>query len=406
MGYQTEFYGAFRIFPKLDPGFACRLNLWFNCRHYQRAVKMAISEHAANDISDITLFGTPGKHNEFLMPSFRQAVDNLIYERINPVLAPHLMGTMGRDYIADNPFSTATLTEEEQIAYNSTPENIPSLWSNIIIVNDPDANCSYLGWDQVEKSYNMETWFRCVINLLQTLNYTVDGRVCAEGEDPDDIWYMEVNRPADLAKNLEDFMLSVDKAVYQNKFDEPDFFLENLLHRLTGQNTDAEVEKILTNEANNGNSLAQCLLDSLHDTRQTQLAQSIEEFVNGLNENTYCSSYGDRAAFLAQLLHQMAARNFDPRIENIINQEARNGNKYAAALLNYLKEPNQSETPFILRSGITAKPMYHKEFMDALKHSFDAAKRHFNADAIAAQVLNAPPIIALPNATAPDEMKT
>lgn len=37
MGYTTEFRGAFRITPKVDPILACRLNLWLGSRHYIRA---------------------------------------------------------------------------------------------------------------------------------------------------------------------------------------------------------------------------------------------------------------------------------------------------------------------------------------------------------------------------------
>lgn len=214
MGYQTEFFGAFCITPKLDPTFACRLNLWLNSRHYQRIIGVTIPEHAGDDINDITLFGTPGRHNEFYMPSFKQATANLIQEGINPVLAPHLMGTTYQDNLSDGLSSCPNLTVDCQLAYNSTPENIPSLWSNIILVNDPDQDCSYLGWNQTEKSYKMKTWFNSVIRLLQRLHYEVNGRICAYGEDPDDIWGMEISPQNDLII----FSEPSKEPLYQNEF--------------------------------------------------------------------------------------------------------------------------------------------------------------------------------------------
>ena len=84
MGYTTDFRGAFRITPKVDPILACRLNLWLGSRHYIRAFD-------AKNAEDTTLFGIPGEHGEFIMPSLRKAFEHTVRQGYNPLIAVHMI---------------------------------------------------------------------------------------------------------------------------------------------------------------------------------------------------------------------------------------------------------------------------------------------------------------------------
>lgn len=111
MGYTTEFRGAFRITPKVDAVLACRLNLWLNSRHFKRTFDVANAE-------DTALFGKPGDHGEFVMPSLRKAVQHTIQQGYNPLIAVHMIN-------ADDDFRA--LSDEEMCVYNEMPGDIPSL---------------------------------------------------------------------------------------------------------------------------------------------------------------------------------------------------------------------------------------------------------------------------------------
>ena len=174
MGYSTEFRGAFRITPKVDAVLACRLNLWLSSRHYMRTFDAANAE-------DTTLFGKPGDHGEFIMPSLRQAVQYTVQQGYNPLIAVHMIN-------ADD--DIRSLSDMEVRAYNDTPESIPSLWSHIVIVNSLKKDESFLVWNGAEKSHYLEEWIERVSGFLYRCGYLVEGCIAAQGEDTDDIWSM------------------------------------------------------------------------------------------------------------------------------------------------------------------------------------------------------------------------
>lgn len=174
MGYTTEFRGAFRITPKVDAVLACRLNLWLNSRHFKRTFDVANAE-------DTTLFGKPGDHGEFVMPSLRKAVQHTIQQGYNPLIAVHMIN-------ADDDFRA--LSDEEMRVYNEMPGDIPSLWSDILIINSTKEDESFLTWNGSEKSRHLDEWIKRVAGFLHQCGYQVEGCIAAQGEDAGDIWSM------------------------------------------------------------------------------------------------------------------------------------------------------------------------------------------------------------------------
>lgn len=230
MGYSTDFKGAFRITPKVDTALACRLNLWFNSRHFKRHPFMEAKGIEASD--DNLLFGKSSPNFMYFMPSLKQAVDNLIATGVNPTLAPHLLGNTIQDYRTENLFTHENITPELNEAYNTTPGNIPSLWSNLYIINDPDHDVSYLSWNQSEKSYSMAQWMMAIVNLLQMLNYHVDGIIEAQGEEQDDHWFMEVFDIHQLAQELDTFAYDTNTYEYKDQYDSREEGLQDMVNSL------------------------------------------------------------------------------------------------------------------------------------------------------------------------------
>lgn len=212
MGYSTFFTGAFKITPKVNPIMACRLNLWLKSRHFDRKKAMDCLMKTNIDYKDVTLFGFGGSNNELFIPSFSKSVNNSLNENINIIIAPHEIGsTMANmnmdDYIASNT-NTSGL-------YGKMPNTIPSLWSNIFIVNDPNENASYLGWNQYEKSKSMEIWFTTIIDWLKKFNFTIEGVVNAQGERKNDFYHMKINNND---KNIKIINKRLGIPTYQKEF--------------------------------------------------------------------------------------------------------------------------------------------------------------------------------------------
>lgn len=200
MGYSNDYYGAFRITPKVDPLIACRLNLWLNSRHFNRfGLKKELGVEV--DLEDETVFGTAGEEGEFVIPSFSTAWKNLRADDIDPFLAPHMIGFSMTDRKTDEMVQIvkdasktnrsikvslmSTYADLGTRYYNDVPGAVYSLWSDLYIVNDPDNDVSYLTWTGSEKSYCMEDWFRTIVGFLQVMGYTVDGSVSEVWEDGD-----------------------------------------------------------------------------------------------------------------------------------------------------------------------------------------------------------------------------
>lgn len=198
MGYSNDYYGAFRITPKVDPLVACRLNLWLNSRHFNRyELKRELGEEL--NFEDETVFGAAGKNGEFVMPSFCTAWKNLRADDIDPFLAPHMIGFSSTDQKTDemvqivkNAAKTNRSVKAGVVSacadlsnryYNDTPGKVYSLWSDLYIINDPNKDVSYLSWTGCEKSYHMDDWFRTIIGILQAIGHSVDGAVTEVWED-------------------------------------------------------------------------------------------------------------------------------------------------------------------------------------------------------------------------------
>lgn len=174
MGYNTAFQGAFRITPKVNAVLAYRINLWLKSRHYVRP-------YDGSDPTNTTLFGFPGDNKQFVIPSLRNAVLQTIANGYDPAVAVHMIEPVD-DF--------CPLNNEEVLNYNTTPEGIPSLWSDIIIVNSPKSDESYLMWNGNEKTYHFDAWAERIAGFLCQCGYTVDGCLTAQGEDAGDTWFM------------------------------------------------------------------------------------------------------------------------------------------------------------------------------------------------------------------------
>lgn len=198
MGYTTTFKGAFKITPMVNPALACRFNAWLNNRHNFRDAPLLL-----NEIADKTLYGVPGENGEYVMPSIEKQIRKMVEDGTNPFLAPHLTGYcgMGDSMECQEAFATTGEMDDKDKAkvlnewcktINQVPKGLPSLWSDFIIVNDREGNCSYLKWDRSEKSYEMDKWAQILLDLLSSMHFTLEGTICAKGEDPGDYWSMQI----------------------------------------------------------------------------------------------------------------------------------------------------------------------------------------------------------------------
>lgn len=184
MGYTTEFRGAFRVTPQVEPAVAIRLNFWLNCRHWKRPIP-----NQTDNLLDLTLFGSPGKNGQYVMPSIIEAIKKAKYD---PTLAP-------RGLWEDEKNETFIAFQKEcgwrnfGDLYNYEPKGIPSLWSDINVIPDPIQKCSWLMWNQSDKAYEMDFWFSLITQILVKLGYQVEGHILAQGEDMADKWGLEAD---------------------------------------------------------------------------------------------------------------------------------------------------------------------------------------------------------------------
>lgn len=189
MGYTTIFKGAFKVTPIVEIETVMRLNLWLNSRHYTRAFPKE------SELMDKTIFGSAGEKGQFIIPSLSLAKERLIKSGIDPTIAPWLLYNSEDDmpvpgFLGGNSDETAHLIAEASAKYSTPPGLLPSLYSDFIIVQDPQHQCSWLMWNQSEKSYKMELWGEFLWWLLLKLGYTTEGIISAKGEDADDQWHM------------------------------------------------------------------------------------------------------------------------------------------------------------------------------------------------------------------------
>lgn len=79
--------------------------------------------------------------------------------------------------------------DESIIDYNTPPITQPGLWLQWI----PTEDRLGLKWDEGEKFYNSVEWIVYLIEkILEPKGYIVNGRVEAQGEDPDDKYCITV----------------------------------------------------------------------------------------------------------------------------------------------------------------------------------------------------------------------
>ena len=189
MGYTTIFTGAFKVTPIVEIETTMRLNLWLNSRHYMRAFPKE------SELMDKTIFGSAGEKGQFIMPSLSLAKAQLIKRGIDPTIAPWLLYDSEDDMpvpkiTGKSSDETAHLIAELCVKYNTPPGSLPSLHSDFMIVQDPQHQCSWLMWNQSEKSYKLKLWGEFLWWLLLELGYTAEGTISARGEDADDRWHM------------------------------------------------------------------------------------------------------------------------------------------------------------------------------------------------------------------------
>lgn len=188
MGYTTEFAGAFKVAPMVSNDIALRINLWLGSRHYIR--------QKAIDMEDKTLFGYPGKHGEYIIPSLKNAIAKMRRDGWDLTIAPWAISEYDEEPSWIN--GTVSPTDKQivdfSMKYNTCPGKIPSLWSNFILVSDFENDCSWLMWDGAEKAYEMAAWGQFLWKVFRAMDYIVEGTICAAGEDDDDRWHMTAGK--------------------------------------------------------------------------------------------------------------------------------------------------------------------------------------------------------------------
>lgn len=178
MGYYTEFAGAFKITPIVDPEVALRINLWLRSRHYIRPFP--------DDLEDQTLFGKTGTNGEYIIPSFSAALLDMQKKNWIPTIAPWAISET-EDFF----YETKMLLLKKFIHnYNTCPGIIPSLWSDFVLIQDPNLGCSWLRWNESDNAQKMEKWGNILWKIFRAMGYFCEGTIEGTGEDEGDIWYM------------------------------------------------------------------------------------------------------------------------------------------------------------------------------------------------------------------------
>jgi len=158
MGYNTDFYGCFKLNKKLDKDTMEFLNKFHNTRRMKRDMSKLFPNE------DIEKFGVDG---EFFVD-----------------------GT--GDFGQGNDVSI--------VNYNEPPSTQPSLWCQWIPTDDGMS----IEWDGGEKAYEMDKWITYLIDkILKPRGYVLNGEVSAQGEEFDDRWQMIVKDNVLTIKTLD-----------------------------------------------------------------------------------------------------------------------------------------------------------------------------------------------------------
>lgn len=193
MGTQTDFSGAIRITPCVDEVLADRLNSFMNIRHMKRNVRKL---HA-------------------LYPE-------LAYRK---PLSLFNDGDFGEEGALFMPIETTDLNRElnaccgelpegltDALSVNTPPKPCPSLYCDLVLLSDPNANCSYLGWNQAEKAYHVADWIELIAGWLVKRGYHLDGKMFAVVEGGMAYYTIDVD---DATVSVKDF---TPDATYDSEF--------------------------------------------------------------------------------------------------------------------------------------------------------------------------------------------
>ena len=62
---------------------------------------------------------------------------------------------------------------------NKPPNPCPSLYCDLVLLNDPNNGLSYLGWNEAGKSYYITDWIELIAGWLSERGYHLDGKMFA-----------------------------------------------------------------------------------------------------------------------------------------------------------------------------------------------------------------------------------
>lgn len=196
MGTHTEFTGAIRIVPCVEESLAKRLNEFFDLRHMKRDVKVLESLYQDDES-----------------------------RRAHTLLGDGDFGSEGAYYMPDETkeFPLLTYTEPfcakegllDQMQMNKPPEGCPSLYCDLVLVPATDSSCSYLGWTEADKTYELPEWLHFIASLLVPLGYHLDGQMFAVVECGMDFYYVKVS---DENVEIENFSITTtyDREFYES----------------------------------------------------------------------------------------------------------------------------------------------------------------------------------------------
>lgn len=159
MGTNTDFTGAIRITPCVEEPLATRLKQFMDIRHMKRNVKtLHMLFPDLEDRKPMTLFsdGDFGEEGAYFIP-----IETADLNRRLDAAGPYPEGL-------DNSFSM-----------NTPPKPCPSLYCDLVLLNDPVNGHSYLGWNEAEKAYHIGDWIELIASWLVPRGYHLDGKMFA-----------------------------------------------------------------------------------------------------------------------------------------------------------------------------------------------------------------------------------
>lgn len=192
MGTHTDFSGAIQIKPRIQEPLASKLAEWLELRHMRRDVSTLEKLYPTEAERKVhTLFddGDFGEEGEFYIPDITKDLDLRAFDEGE--LPEGLANTMETNY---------------------PPKNCPNLYSDLALVHSEDGSCSYLGWNDAEKAYDIPKWLELLAGYLIPRGYHMNGTMFASVEYGSWFYYIFVN---DTDVRCEDFLPDV---TYKDEF--------------------------------------------------------------------------------------------------------------------------------------------------------------------------------------------